>query len=198
MNRRDDFTAKTKSLLARRTGYRCSNPQCNAWTCGPDLGLATNVIFYGIAAHITAAAPGGPRYDPSLSTEDRRSIDNGIYLCDICAKTVDEDVTKYPVGQLKDWKVAAENRAYEFVNSRRIPHGSEPVIVSPPLMLGRPARVRIDNEEVACARLLDDVSPPWFFDDTAFVLLTCAPSSLHWSVCHSWSFLIEELVDRPS
>lgn len=49
-------------------------------TIGPkkeDGGAMTE----GIAAHITAAAQGGPRYCSTLSAEERSSIDNGIWLC---------------------------------------------------------------------------------------------------------------------
>jgi hypothetical protein len=54
---RDDFTKETIETLAKRVGSRCSNPGCRAWTNGPhsDPSKALNV---GVAAHITAAAPG--------------------------------------------------------------------------------------------------------------------------------------------
>jgi hypothetical protein len=38
-------------------------------------------IDIGVAAHITAAAPNGPRYDPSLTSAQRRRHLNGIWLC---------------------------------------------------------------------------------------------------------------------
>jgi hypothetical protein len=40
----------------------------------------------GEAAHISAAAPGGKRYDSSLTPEERRAPSNGIWLCELCAK----------------------------------------------------------------------------------------------------------------
>ena len=68
---RDDFTLQTKDLLAKRVGYRCSNPGCRQATSGPrsDPEKSINV---GFAAHISAAASGGPRYDEALSPEQRR------------------------------------------------------------------------------------------------------------------------------
>ena len=60
-NNRDDFSISTKALLANRVGLRCSNPNCRKLTCGAndDLSKITNI---GVAAHICAAAKGGPRY----------------------------------------------------------------------------------------------------------------------------------------
>tara|TARA_B100000929_G_scaffold5347_1_gene4503 strand:+ start:517 stop:705 length:189 start_codon:yes stop_codon:yes gene_type:complete len=56
---RDDFTKKTKEILAKRVGLLCSNPKCKKPTSGPnsDQNKSTNI---GVAAHITAASVGGP------------------------------------------------------------------------------------------------------------------------------------------
>ena len=73
-NKRDDFSAPTKDALARRVGLHCSNPACWQITSGPadDPRRAVSV---GVAAHITAASPDGPRYDPGLTPEQRGGID---------------------------------------------------------------------------------------------------------------------------
>ncbi len=39
------------------------------------------MVNVGIAAHITAASPGGARYDPNCTDEKRRSESNGIWVC---------------------------------------------------------------------------------------------------------------------
>ena len=106
---RDDFSKEVKDRLAKRAGMRCSNPDCRASTAGPDSGVGT--INVGEAAHITAASPGGARYDESLSPEQRQNIDNGIWLCRRCAKIVDADELAYPKGMLIDWKDTAEHMA---------------------------------------------------------------------------------------
>lgn len=107
---RDDFTDKTKELMARRTGWRCSNPFCRVLTCGAgeEADTAMNV---GVAAHICAASPGGKRYDPSMTRETRRHISNGIWMCQTCAKLIDSDARRYTVALLRDWKSRAEREA---------------------------------------------------------------------------------------
>ena len=87
---RDDFPEEVKRIVAARVGNQCSNPDCRALTSGPQID-PTKALNVGVAAHITAAAPGGPRYDPSLTPEERRHPDNAIWLCQNCAKLVDND-----------------------------------------------------------------------------------------------------------
>lgn len=89
---------------------RCSNPKCRALTSGPHIEtqMALNV---GVAAHITAAAPGGPRYASFLSSEERSSIRNAIWLCQNCAKLVDCDEKYYTATLLREWKHGAETEA---------------------------------------------------------------------------------------
>lgn len=116
---RDDFTMKTKDTLARRVGTRCSNPNCRQPTSGPriDPHKSLNV---GVAAHITGASADGPRYDASLSKEARQSGENGIWLCQNCAKLVDNDCQRYSAGLLREWKRLSEEAAHlEIESSQR-------------------------------------------------------------------------------
>jgi hypothetical protein len=107
---RDDFTSKDKETMAKRVGYHCSNPTCQKLTIGPNRE-SSKTVNIGVAAHITAAASGGPRYDLSLSPEQRSSLDNGIWLCQSCSKLIDSDPDYYRVITLKEWKANAENKA---------------------------------------------------------------------------------------
>lgn len=107
---RDDFSQHTLDVLAKRVGIRCSNPDCRKPTTGPR-SESTKIINIGVGAHITAAAPGGPRFDPNLTSEERKSPDNGIWLCQNCAKLVDNDTDRYNVNSLQDWKQLSENAA---------------------------------------------------------------------------------------
>ena len=70
-----------------------------------DPSKAVNV---GVGAHIIAASPGGPCYDPSLSREERSGHKNGIWLCQTCAKLIDNDPARFTVDVLRKWKSDAE------------------------------------------------------------------------------------------
>jgi hypothetical protein len=114
---RDDFKIEVKETLARRVGMRCSNPNCRQPTSGPQQDPAKS-INVGVAAHITAASRGGARYDSLLSKEDRRSIENAIWLCQICAKLVDNDPFVYTRELLREWKRLSEEAARLAIESR--------------------------------------------------------------------------------
>jgi hypothetical protein len=107
---RDDFSKEVKRVIAARVNDLCSNPSCRAQTSGPKVD-STKAINIGVAAHITAASPGGPRYDPALTSEERRHADNAIWLCQSCGKLVDSDAARFTEGELKRWKHSAENDA---------------------------------------------------------------------------------------
>jgi outer membrane murein-binding lipoprotein Lpp len=103
---RDDFSTKTKDIMAKQVAFRCSNPNCRKLTCGSGT-KKDGVVNIGVAAHICAAAPGGKRYDPNMTPEQRKDIDNGIWLCQSCAKLIDSDEIRYPVELLRKWKIQA-------------------------------------------------------------------------------------------
>ncbi len=107
---RDNFTQATINTLARRVNYHCSNPEHGVTTVGPhsDPHKAKNI---GEAAHIEAAAGSGPRANPTLSEQERKDINNGIWLCSNCHDIVDSDEKKYTVAVLRQWKLQAEQRA---------------------------------------------------------------------------------------
>ena len=119
---RDDFRKADVNELARQSGYQCSNPTCQRPTVGPNGNGGSASI--GVAAHIAAAAAGGPRFDANMTSEDRSSVDNGIWLCQTCSRLVDVDVPSHPVETLRDWKKLSEIQAYlalrnlEVVRSR--------------------------------------------------------------------------------
>ena len=98
---RDKFSPKTKDSLAKRVNYHCSNPSCFKMTLGPH-SVDSKFINVGVAAHITAASRGGMRYDNTLTPDERKSIENGIWLCQKCSKTIDSDKKKFTTGILKN------------------------------------------------------------------------------------------------
>jgi hypothetical protein len=114
---RDEFSNQVKELLAKRVGYRCSNPDCRQLTSGPQ-AESTGSINVGVAAHITSASIGGPRYKESLTPEQRKAAENGIWLCQKCAKLVDSDLIGYTIEKLNGWKHMAEIVARNEIEGR--------------------------------------------------------------------------------
>jgi hypothetical protein len=115
----DEFSDQVKRVLANRVGHKCSNPECRALTSGPQDDSAKSVNV-GVAAHITAASPGGPRYDPDLLPEERSAPSNGIWLCQNDGKLVDNDEARFTVDVLMKWKSDAEAEARERVGRTHV------------------------------------------------------------------------------
>ncbi len=122
---RDNFSREVIDRLARRAGMKCSCPDCRLPTAGPDANCG--VTNTGVAAHIAAASPGGARYDESMSSDQRSSITNAIWLCQTHAKLIDDDELTYTSAVLLDWKGTAEAMAgleakgYEVRRARPFP-----------------------------------------------------------------------------
>lgn len=112
---REDFSETVKRALAARVGNLCSNPRCRTLTSGPHEDPA-KAINLGVAAHITASTPGGPRYDASLTRKQRSSAENALWLCQSCAMMIDNDAIGFRALLLQDWKVKAEEEARGRLN----------------------------------------------------------------------------------
>ena len=113
---RDDFSNKTKEIIAKRVNSLCSNPNCRKPTTGPSEN-ENKFINIGVAAHICAASEGGCRYDFSMSPDERKSVKNGIWLCQTCSKLVDSDEIRYTTKLLQTWKGNAEIFAHTSISS---------------------------------------------------------------------------------
>ena len=79
----DDFSTLVKKALSDRVGHLCSKPDCRALTTGSRMnpGRAVNL---GVAAHITAASLGGPRYDPDLCPRAQFTLERNLALSELC------------------------------------------------------------------------------------------------------------------
>lgn len=117
---RDDFPPAVRRVLALRVGYCCSRPDCAAATTGPQMD-DSKAVNVGVAAHITAASAGGPRFDASLNRRARVAAANGIWLCQNCAKLVDNDSSEFNVEVLRKWKRETELAAKRGVGRSRGP-----------------------------------------------------------------------------
>lgn len=111
---RDDFLPKTRTKIANLAGWLCSYPGCRAHTVGATSD-GEDKIDIGTAAHICAAAPGGPRYDAKMSPEDRASAKNGIWMCRDHGKAIDSKDPKFTVERLREWKKQAELESWQRV-----------------------------------------------------------------------------------
>jgi hypothetical protein len=111
---RDEFTEKTKLQIAKRAGWLCSFPSCRHPTVGATSD-GEDAINIGTAAHITAAAPGGPRYDANITQEERRSPKNGIWMCRDHGTAVDSHDPQFTVALLREWKAQAEKDSWRRV-----------------------------------------------------------------------------------
>lgn len=113
---RDDFSKEIKDIAAKRVGLKCSNPNCRRPTGGPQ-SVPDKALNIGVAAHIAAAAKGGARYESSMQPEERASIENCIWLCQTCAKLVDNDPASYTSDLLRRWRTLAEEAALIEIES---------------------------------------------------------------------------------
>lgn len=108
MAARDNFSTPTKREIAERAGYICSHPNCGRMTVGPSADRAGGITMTGVAAHIAAAAAGGPRSDATLSSAKRSAATNGIWMCATHAKWIDDNPSLATVEKLREWKSAHE------------------------------------------------------------------------------------------
>jgi hypothetical protein len=90
---------------------------CGVLTKGPA-DLPVGVLNIGVACHIKAAAPGGPRFDPDQSAAQRSSIENGIWLCATCARRIDAEPSTCTVDVLNNWKQTHEEDVRRSVGRR--------------------------------------------------------------------------------
>lgn len=100
--------------MAKKVRYLCSKPDCRKPTIGSKAD-GSGFMRVGTAAHITAASKGGPRYDPALSSDERKNESNGIWLCPGCGRLVDADDAHFTVETLRTWKIDAEKQAFEAI-----------------------------------------------------------------------------------
>ncbi len=119
---RDDFNDDTLRRLAGRSGHMCAFPGCRRLTVGPSDDRQSGLSMVGVGAHITAASAGGPRYDGSISKEERRSESNGVWMCQTHGKLVDDNTSKHTVEELKRWKSQHEDWVF-----RRLANGPQHV-----------------------------------------------------------------------
>ena len=147
-NKGDDFAPKTKEIIAQRSGYRCSEPNCRKLTHGPKASTSL-AMHLGEAAHITASRPGGARYDKDMSPTKRKSPENGIWMCINHARMIDKDEKPYTIKLLHEWKTTAETLA-----EREMKYGIQMDNNSlEAFKLAIEEQIRQEQQEVVCLNL---------------------------------------------
>lgn len=114
---RDDFSKKVRDTIIKRAAYICSNPSCRKMTIAPSNVDENATQFIGVCAHISAAQVNGPRYRKELTTEMRRNVKNGLFLCAGCAMLIDKNNgMDYPEEMLLVWKQEHESWIQDNLN----------------------------------------------------------------------------------
>jgi len=162
-NNRDDFSASVKDKLNKRVGLRCSNPDCRVPTSAPSDESDEGINSIGIAAHICAAAggKGARRYDSNMTPAQRKSINNGIWLCANCSIIIDKDETTYTVELLKQWKKQAEETA-KLEQGTKLPKKEDAIDTLTMALTGFSKRMlvnAIDNIHKASEESLERLDP---------------------------------------
>jgi len=105
-------TEQTKRKLFTLSGNECAFPGCT----NPIFDTEHDVMV-GEICHIKARSPGGPRYDPSQSPEERDGFENLILMCASHNKIIDDPnlVKGFPVELLVSYRKDHEARFYKTV-----------------------------------------------------------------------------------
>lgn len=92
------ISSEVMRLLYAHSGNQCAFPGC----CAPI--FEDNNLLTAECCHIKAFSTGGPRYDATMTIEERNSVDNLILLCSRHHTIVDADEHTYTVEELKRYK----------------------------------------------------------------------------------------------
>jgi hypothetical protein len=112
-----DYTTGTDAALVHYSGGLCYWPGCPE----PVIQEREERMFLvGQRTHIRAAFPNGPRYDPTMSDDERRDFVNLILLCIPRHSQVDRiHPERYPIEILLRWKTQREAAPREALERLR-------------------------------------------------------------------------------
>ncbi|GHG18432.1 ABC-three component system protein [Streptomyces hydrogenans] len=101
---RDPVPKAQEKIVIQRSGDRCAYPSCGI-ALSIDAKAAEDLHkAVGKVAHIRAASAKGPRYDVTMTSEQRGSADNLIYLCGPHHDVIDTQLNYHTVEFLQDIK----------------------------------------------------------------------------------------------
>ncbi len=96
-------TRDTARELFLKSGNLCAFPNCS------HLMMNADGAFIGEVCHIEAAEPGGERFNPAMSNEERRAFANLMLMCH-AHHVITNDVVVYPVERMRSLKSDHERR----------------------------------------------------------------------------------------
>lgn len=97
-------TGQVTRKLFLLSGNECAMPDCS------NVMIDNAGTMVGDIAHIAAAMPDGPRFDPKMTNEDRRGFDNLMLLCATHHRQVDGSSSEMTKKELKRIKAHHEAR----------------------------------------------------------------------------------------
>lgn len=103
MSASNHFSKLKKEGLRQEVGDFCSAPFCGVQTSVYDITTRKRRLT-GDAAHICGAKKGGARYADLPSGWKRDGLDNGIWLCAVCHRMIDNSAELFSVETLLAWK----------------------------------------------------------------------------------------------
>lgn len=123
-----EFSKSVRTIVAERAAYICSNPACRCLTLHLLDVDQVRAAFRGKAVHICAPAENGARYDAQLNSNQRKAIDNAIFLCMKCAERINRNKgIDHPAALLRFWKEQHKRWVREHLNLRlEAPVASKP------------------------------------------------------------------------
>lgn len=137
-----DFAKAVKAALAQRASYICSNPACRCLTISLVGDDAAKVTYRGRAVAI-CGAEGAPRFDAGMTSNQRKGIENAIFLCTKCADIINRSKgMHYPATLLRDWKEQHKKWVRAHLNLRP---------EAPPALAMVPARAAVRKSRAAAA-----------------------------------------------
>lgn len=105
-------TVTTIKKIFANSGGVCAFPGCSIRLIDDETG-----VNLGEMCHISAASPNGPRYDTSLTDEERNSDKNLIIFCATHHSLIDKSPEYYTVEKLKEIKINHEAKVSAIMKS---------------------------------------------------------------------------------
>lgn len=84
--------------------FTCAHPECPEWLYRQEPGFARPVLNSRVS-HIHARQPGGPRWQPGMSSAENRSVENLLLMCIPHSYEIDEHEARFSAELLQKWRV---------------------------------------------------------------------------------------------